>query len=115
MPNCYQACPICNSTVEYSDSHPHTVCHVCIHQAVDAEGEPIIFFHSRVIVGRLQGYQRKNKELIPFEGNICYIKGVKCLVTLEKDGRIIFQPHFENLPEERAGNGYPTERTMYRI
>jgi hypothetical protein len=83
-----------------------------VHKAIDASGEPVIFFHALFTAGGIQGYQRKNKELIPFTGDTCYIKGVKCRVTLESAGCIIFQPVFE-VDEERVVTEYQASGYLY--
>jgi hypothetical protein len=97
MVNRFQACPLCNNPVDFSVIHPHYVCHSCITGATDEQGNEIVFFHARFVPGLLQGYYRNNTELVPFEGNTCFINGARCYATYDQVNGIIVQPFFEDL------------------
>ena len=93
MSNYLQHCPICKRQVEHSNHFPDYVCNACAENATDAAGEPVIFYHARFISKNgFQGYYRRNNELVPFAGNVCFIKGVKCYATNDYEGGIVIQP-----------------------
>jgi hypothetical protein len=41
------------------------------------------------------GYYRRNKELIPFTGNTCYIHGVECQAMDDQNGGIVILPIYD--------------------
>ena len=106
MNSAYQTCPICQKPVEINPSFPEWICNSCTKKATDALGEHVIFYHSKLNGKGYQGYYRRNKELIPFTGNSCYIHGVKCYAMYDKLGGIVLQPNYETIdlrnPNARA-------------
>ena len=96
----YQSCPLCNNPVDFSIAYPHYVCHSCMTEAVDENDKPVVFFHARFNGNGLQGYYRGNNQLIPFQGNTCFIKGVKCFVEYTVPNGIVVQPFFEEFKDE---------------
>ena len=96
MSDFLQQCPICNREIEFSDRFPNYVCSTCIEHATDATGETVIFYHSRFNGSGYQGYYRRNNELIPFAGNTCYIKGVKCHAMNNYEGGVAIEPLHEH-------------------
>ena len=101
MANNFQACPLCNARIEFSAHYPHYVCNSCIREAVDKQGEHVIFFHAHFRGRDLQGYIRRNNGLIPFPGNTCYIRGVKCFARYDSENGIMVQPVSEEFVEEK--------------
>jgi hypothetical protein len=73
-----QRCPICHRILEQMIVHPKTVCQTCIQHATDGNGEKVVFFHSRFNSENVQGYYRRDNELYPFNGTVCFIKGHRC-------------------------------------
>jgi hypothetical protein len=100
MESPYQVCPLCNRHIEHIEGYPHYVCNTCISKAVNEKGEKVVFFHGLFNSNALQGYIRRNTELIPFEGNDCYIRGVKCQAVYDRSNGVIIQPAYEAFTED---------------
>jgi hypothetical protein len=96
----YQECPLCNRRLEYIEACPHYVCNDCIRKATDEKGEKVVFFHGHFTPIGLQGYKRRNTELIPFEGNTCYIRGVKCFATFDPSHGVLIMPAYDAFTQE---------------
>lgn len=89
-----QPCPICQSLIDFNVQYPRCICNSCIRKARDEAGESVIFFHARFEGRDLQGYIRRNNELRPFTGNVCYINGIKCLANYDSENGIMVQPAY---------------------
>ena len=106
MNSSYQTCPICKKQVDSNPQFPQYICYSCSENATDAVGEQVIFYHSKFNGKGYQGYYRRNNELVPFNGNTCYINGLKCRAMDDNLGGVVLQLHYETIelknPQSRS-------------
>lgn len=92
MPPLIQTCPICKKQVDNNELHPNYICFSCSRLATDVKGDKVIFFHSLFIGDGLIGYNRRNDELIPFNGSSCFINGKRCMARYDHSDGIVLEP-----------------------
>ena len=85
-----QTCPICGQEVFYSGRYPKHVCKECQTRLSDSEGRLVYFVNTHIMGYGCQGYY-KDTNHTPYDSNICYVDGVKCMAEEAHLGGIVVQ------------------------
>lgn len=84
-----QVCPVCGNKVIDNPRYPTYVCSTCMANAENEQQQKVQFFNEDMGVGCI-GFIRGTQ--IPYESNICFINGVKCIAQEAYMGGIVIQP-----------------------
>lgn len=82
-------CPICGVELDFIERYPRYICSKCASLASDIDGNGISFFNEDLSGGITGIYTDTGK---PYNGNLCFIKGVKCRADEARFGGIVIQP-----------------------
>ncbi len=80
-----QTCPICKKIVSTNLRYDNYICEDCIKRAKTENGELVLF--NTDIYGNITSYIKNSG--IKYNSNICYIDGIKCIVSENRFGGII--------------------------
>lgn len=84
-----QKCPICSSSVPFSERYPRYVCNKCYLKATDELGRPLRFANVSFSGGFAALYADTHEER---DSHVCYIDGIKCWADEAHMGGIVIQP-----------------------
>lgn len=84
----YQNCPICGNEVSYSERYPKYVCRSCQERLADSSGRLVYYVNTHIMGYGCKGYYR-DSNLEPYDSNICYVDGVKCIAKEAHLGGIV--------------------------
>ena len=85
-----QKCPICRSSVTYSERYPNYVCYDCSSRATDENGRSLSFANVSLSGGFAAIYSDTREERDSHE---CYIDGVRCRANEASFCGIVIQPY----------------------
>ena len=86
----YQNCPICGNLVNQSERYPKYVCTDCQMRLTDFDGRLVYYMNTHIMGYGCQSYY-KDTNHEPYNSNICYVDGVKCIAEEAHLGGIVIQ------------------------